>query len=79
MSHFRGVLLQIIMASLTLQLTIDPKAAVPLSEKDKISTLWEEEALVKFVLQMARTGFPIRIKSLPALAYSPYPPATPIR
>jgi hypothetical protein len=37
MSYFRGVLLQMIMASLTLQLTINPKAAVPSSEKDKIS------------------------------------------
>jgi hypothetical protein len=32
-------------------------------------TPWEEDALVKFVLQMARTGFPMRIKTLPALAH----------
>lgn len=32
-------------------------------------TLWEEEALVTFLLHMAETGFPIRIKFLPFLAY----------
>jgi hypothetical protein len=32
-------------------------------------TPWEEEALVKFILQMANFGTPIRIKFIPALAY----------
>lgn len=32
-------------------------------------TLWEEEALVKFILQMAETGFPVRIKFILFLAH----------
>ncbi|KAF2442677.1 hypothetical protein P171DRAFT_390487, partial [Karstenula rhodostoma CBS 690.94] len=32
-------------------------------------TPWEEEALVKFILQMSNFGYPIRIKFIPALAH----------
>jgi hypothetical protein len=32
-------------------------------------TPWEEEALVKFILQIANFGYPIRIKFIPSLAY----------
>lgn len=30
---------------------------------------WEEEALVKFILQMSNFGYPVRIKFIPSLAY----------
>ncbi|KAF2174973.1 hypothetical protein K469DRAFT_647732, partial [Zopfia rhizophila CBS 207.26] len=32
-------------------------------------TPWEEEALVKFILQMSDFGYPIPIKFIPSLAY----------
>lgn len=39
------------------------------SQSQQYLTPWEEEALVKFLLQMARLGFPVRVKFVPFLAY----------
>jgi hypothetical protein len=38
-------------------------------EDQQYLTPWEEEALVKFILQMANFGYPVRLKFIPALAY----------
>jgi hypothetical protein len=32
-------------------------------------TPWEEEALVKFILQMSNFGYPVQVKFIPSLAY----------
>ncbi|KAK7182935.1 hypothetical protein PSPO01_11034 [Paraphaeosphaeria sporulosa] len=39
------------------------------AQSQQYLTLWEEEALVKFLLQMSRLGFPIRMKFIPFLGY----------
>ena len=40
------------------------------AESQQYLTPWEERALLKFLLQTADLGQPVRIKSIPSLAYS---------
>ncbi|PSN58835.1 hypothetical protein BS50DRAFT_445619, partial [Corynespora cassiicola Philippines] len=39
------------------------------AQRQQYLTPWEEEALVKFLLQMANLGYPVRVKFIPFLAY----------
>jgi hypothetical protein len=39
------------------------------AQSQQYLTPWEEEALAKFLVQMAKLGFPVRVKFIPSLAY----------